>query len=72
MFKFFDGILKRHAKKIASSKPSVRMQYQNYGVSIIPCNFYSTVPSLSEIENSFEYLEEGGSPYLDCGLLTTI
>lgn len=68
MFKFFDVIFKRHAIKVAFSEPSVRRGYQDIGVSIIPSNFYSTVPSLDEIENSFEYLEGAGNPYLDCDL----
>jgi hypothetical protein len=42
----------------------VRREVQKQGVNVIPANFYSSVPSIDEIETSFEY-KEGAPPYLN-------
>lgn len=45
----------------------IRANIESAGFSLTPCNFYSSTPSLFDIENSFEYLEEN-PPYLSSGL----
>ena len=40
-----------------------RSKLQDIGINIIPVNFYSNIPSISETLSSFEYFEE--FPYLD-------
>lgn len=40
---------------------------QKHGLNLIPSNFYSNTPSISEILNSYEY-QESTPPYLDCGI----
>ena len=46
--------------KLLWADPKIRSHIQeNYGLSIIPSNFYSNVPSLKEVEESFEYREDG-------------
>ena len=30
---------------------------EKYGVNVVPCNFYSNIPSIRDIEESFEYKE---------------
>ena len=42
--------------------PATRSTIESAGVSITPCNFYSSTPSLADIEASFEYSE--AAPYL--------
>ena len=37
------------------------------GLTLVPANFYANIPSVSEIDSSFEYTEPV-PPYLDCGL----
>ena len=36
----------------------VRRELQAQGVNIIPSNFYSNIPTVEEIEGSFEYLSD--------------
>lgn len=44
-----------------------RREIQKYGVNVLPINFHSSVPSLAEVDESFEYsLPE--APYLDPAL----
>jgi hypothetical protein len=43
---------------------SERRQLQDFGVNVVPANFYSAVPSISEIESSYEYAGED-PPYLN-------
>ncbi len=42
------------AKRLLWAPPALRKQIEQAGLTLVPCNFYSTIPSLSEIENSFE------------------
>jgi Methyltransferase domain len=44
-----------------------RREAQKHGVNVIPSNFYSSIPSIEEIENSYEYTEQR-PPYLDTGV----
>lgn len=41
-----------------------RERIQENGMHLIPSNFYSSIPSIAEIQNSYEYTEEV-PPYLD-------
>ena len=43
------------SRKVLWSDPKVRKKIQEYKINIIPVNFYSNIPSISDIENSFEY-----------------
>lgn len=44
-----------------------RENLQELGLNLIPSNFYSNIPSISEILSSYEY-QESVPPYLDCGI----
>src|SRR6185312_4847584 len=44
-----------------------REKLQGNGITVIPSNFYSNIPSISEIAGSYEY-EEPTAPYLECGI----
>jgi hypothetical protein len=46
--------------------PDVRKRLQQCGMHLVPSNFYSTVPSVDELDTSFEYAER--TPYLSTGL----
>ncbi|WP_082151536.1 dienelactone hydrolase family protein [Caenimonas sp. SL110] len=37
---------------------------QGAGINVIPANFYSSIPSIAEVRESYEYVE-GAVPYLD-------
>lgn len=50
--------------KLIFTHSKVRKFFERRGVNITPSNFYSTIPSMMEIENSFEYKEKA-PPYLD-------
>jgi predicted O-methyltransferase YrrM len=41
-----------------------RRELQQHGLNLVPANFYSSVPSLEEVEQSFEYNSDA-PPYLD-------
>ncbi len=45
-----------------------RQQVENAGVKITPCNFYSSIPSITEIENSYEYSNSAAPPYSTCNI----
>ncbi len=49
-----------------------RLELQRNGINVLPCNFYSSTPSIEEIEDSFEYKDsehkDTGSPYSDTGI----
>ncbi|MDP2178381.1 MAG: class I SAM-dependent methyltransferase [Methylophilaceae bacterium] len=44
-----------------------RRSIEDAGVKVTPCNFYSSVPSIAEIENSFEYSDDQ-PPYANSGI----
>ncbi len=50
-------------QRILKADVQTRLEIQKYGVNIVPTDFYSIVPSLKGIEESFEYVE-GEPPYL--------
>jgi len=41
---------------------SSRRILEQHGITVAPSNFYSTIPSITDIENSFEY-REPNPPY---------
>lgn len=55
-------------KSLMWARPEVREEMQRNGVNIIPVHFYSTVPSIEEIRNSFEFVSSEGPPYLDASI----
>ena len=57
--KFVEAML-----KLVWGSQEDRSKLQDLGVNIIPVNFYSNIPSISETLNSFEYSEV--FPYLNC------
>jgi predicted O-methyltransferase YrrM len=46
-------------RELLWANAETRGRLQDLGLSITPNNFYSTIPSLSDIENSFEYAGDG-------------
>jgi hypothetical protein len=54
-------------QRLMWSDSDTREKIQQYGVDVLPINFYSNTPSIQEIKNSYEYLEET-PPYLDAGI----
>ncbi|MCB9913675.1 MAG: class I SAM-dependent methyltransferase [Planctomycetes bacterium] len=62
----FDKVLVQTAKRLFWAGADTRRRLNEAGVHILPANFYSTVPSVAEIEASFEYAEE--QPYRDDSL----
>jgi|WetSurMetagenome_2_1015567.scaffolds.fasta_scaffold07189_1 hypothetical protein len=45
----------RELQRLLWAGKEVRSFFENSGVKISPCNFYSSIFSISEIENSYEY-----------------
>jgi hypothetical protein len=54
-------------KRLAWAPVEVREELQKNGVNVIPANFYSNIPSIEEVRNSFEYATQE-PPYLDTGI----
>ena len=50
-------------RQLAWAKPELRRQLQEHSVDVMPVSFYSSTPSLRDIESSFEY-QDGAPPYL--------
>lgn len=57
----------RAIQKLVWADREERVKLQEQGVNVIPANFYSSIPSISEILASFEY-QDSSPPYLDCGI----
>lgn len=51
------------AKKALWSDPKIREKIQEHKVNIVPANFYSNIPLVQEIENSFEYKNSNQEVY---------
>jgi hypothetical protein len=51
-------------QRLLWADPQRRREVQAAGVNLIPSNFYSNIPSLAELDQSFEYTE-AAAPYLD-------
>ena len=56
------------AKTILWTNKESRKKLEEAGVKISPCNFYSSIPSITEIENSYEYADRTIPPYSACGI----
>jgi hypothetical protein len=54
-------ILHELATRFLASDEATRASLQSTGVNVVPCNFYSTVPSVTDMDSSFELAE--GAPY---------
>lgn len=53
------------AKRVLWSSPETRQKIQAHKVNIVPANFYSEIPTIEEINSSFEYSEPGQELYND-------
>jgi len=51
-------------QRLVWSDKETREKIQRMGVNVVPCNFYSSTPSVKEIESSFEYTCDD-PPYLN-------
>lgn len=51
-------------KTLVWSPKEQRRELHAAGINVLPQNFYSSIPSIEEIQNSFEYTEEN-PPYLN-------
>ncbi len=49
-------------QKLSWADRETRAKVQAYGVDVIPLNYYSNIPSIEEVDNSFEY-KDGAPPY---------
>ena len=55
--------LGRILQKLMWADQEIRREIQEYGVNVLPINMYSSVPSLAEVDASFEYARPE-APYL--------
>ena len=53
----------RLSKKVLWSEPEIRERLQQNKINIVPSNFYSEVPSVEDIRNSFEYRDNNKPVY---------
>lgn len=53
----------RLAKKVLWADPAIRQKIQQHRINIIPANFYSEIPSIDDIHQSFEYREPNEEVY---------
>jgi hypothetical protein len=51
-------------QRLLSSDEETMVKIQKMGVNVLPCNFYSSTPSIEEIQGSFEYTSDE-PPYLN-------
>lgn len=51
------------AKRVLWSPPEVRKKLQDQTINITPANFYSDIPLIDDIENSFEYRSPNSEIY---------
>jgi len=51
-------------QQLARAEPAIKARLQQYGVDVVPVDFYSTIPSVADIESSFEYAASAAAPYL--------
>ncbi|MBI4808478.1 MAG: class I SAM-dependent methyltransferase [Nitrosomonadales bacterium] len=55
-------------KTLIWARPEVRAELQRNGVNVTPANFYSNIPSVEEIRNSFEFENSEVPPYQDSSI----
>ena len=60
--KEFDTLI-RLAKSVLWSEPEIRERIQQHKFNIIPANFYSNIPLIEDVRNSFEYRDGGAEIY---------
>jgi hypothetical protein len=53
------------AQQVVWASREVRAQLQKNQVAVVPANFYSNIPTLEDIESSFEYGNDAVPPYLN-------
>jgi len=53
----------RLSKKVLWSDISTRKKLQEHKVNVVPANFYSNIPLIEDVENSFEYKEGNDEIY---------
>src|SRR5882724_6841355 len=51
-------------KRLAKTDRTTRARVQEHGIDVVPLNFYSAIPSIEEIESSYEYAGDT-PPYPD-------
>ncbi len=51
------------AKRVLWAPPEVRKKLQDEKVNVVPANFYSDIPLIDDIHNSFEYRSPGAEVY---------
>ncbi len=56
-------ILTKFANRVLWREPEMRQKLQDRCVNIVPSNFYSDVPSIEDIQSSFEYREPSAPVY---------
>jgi hypothetical protein len=61
------GALAETLRQVIAEGPETRRILNDQGVDVLPSSFYSPVPSVREIERSFEYAGPE-APFEDCGL----
>ncbi|MGB3512044.1 MAG: hypothetical protein WBA93_22955, partial [Microcoleaceae cyanobacterium] len=53
----------RLAKKVLWCDRETKRQIESHGIHVIPARFYSEIPTVEEIENSFEYRDTEKGPF---------
>src|SRR5262245_37752633 len=54
-------------QRLVWANKETRAKIQRLGIQILPSNYYSTAPSIEEIESSYEYASDA-PPYLNARL----
>jgi hypothetical protein len=57
--------LSRLLRRLAAAPPEIRRELQSRGVHVLPVSFYSSVPTIAEVESSYEYRPGEEAAYLD-------
>jgi hypothetical protein len=57
----------RLSKKVMWTSPDIRKKLQDERVNVVPANFYSDIPLIEDIQNSFEY-KSGDSEIYNAGI----
>lgn len=67
------SILLNELKEVVWADRSLRRVVEDAGIKVSPCNYYSGIPSLAEIENSFEYSDgfQDKPPYCDSDIFSS-
>lgn len=55
----------RLAKRVLWSSPDIKRRIQEHKLNIVPVNFYSSIPSMDDLERSFEYRQPGAEVFND-------